>query len=47
VVLFKSALALAANRGLLDDGPEVHRRRHAFAAEVRAARSLAAGGLST
>lgn len=44
-VLFKSALALARNRGLLDDGPGVKEGRHAFAAEVREARSLAAAGL--
>jgi glycerol-3-phosphate O-acyltransferase len=46
-VLFKSALALAANRDLLDDGPDVIRRRQEFAAEVRAARDLAASGLAT
>jgi glycerol-3-phosphate O-acyltransferase len=44
-VLFKSALGLAANRGLIDDTPEVAPRRAAFAAEVRAARHLAARGL--
>lgn len=44
-VLFKSALALARNRGLLDIGPEVNDGRQAFAAEVREARSLAAAGL--
>lgn len=44
-VLFKSALALAANRGLIDDGDDVHSRRASFAAEVRKARTLAAAGL--
>ncbi len=44
-VLFQSALALARNRGLVEDGPDVGARRSAFAAEVRAARNLAAGGL--
>jgi glycerol-3-phosphate O-acyltransferase len=44
-VLFKSALDLAANRQLLEDTPEVRPRRAAFAAEVRAARRLAAAGL--
>ena len=42
-VLFKTALALARNRGLLDDDVQDHRR--AFAAEVREARDLAAAGL--
>jgi glycerol-3-phosphate O-acyltransferase len=44
-VLFKTALALAANRDLLDDEPGVDARRREFAAEVRAARDLAAVGL--
>ncbi len=44
-VLFKSALALAANRGLIEEGEDVRARRAAFAAEVRNARKLAAAGL--
>jgi glycerol-3-phosphate O-acyltransferase len=44
-VLFKSALALAQNRGLLGSGPDVARRRAEFAAEMRSARDLAAAGL--
>ncbi|HEU4320064.1 MAG TPA: 1-acyl-sn-glycerol-3-phosphate acyltransferase [Acidimicrobiia bacterium] len=44
-VLFKSALALAANRGLLEDFPGVGEQRKAFATEVRDARHLAAEGL--
>ncbi|MEA1903269.1 MAG: 1-acyl-sn-glycerol-3-phosphate acyltransferase [Actinomycetota bacterium] len=44
-VLFKTALALARNRDLIEDGPDVERRRATFADEVRAARSLAAAGL--
>ncbi len=44
-VLFKSALALARNRGLLELSEEAHSRRVEFAAEVRAARRLAAEGL--
>jgi glycerol-3-phosphate O-acyltransferase len=44
-VLFKSALALAGNRDLIDDSDDVHMRRAAFAAEVRDARRLAATGL--
>lgn len=44
-VLFKSALALARNRDLVDDSPEVARRRREFAAEVREARDLAAAGV--
>jgi glycerol-3-phosphate O-acyltransferase len=44
-VLFKSALSLAANRGLIEDTPDVAERRAAFAAEVREARRLAAAGL--
>lgn len=39
-VMFKSALSLAANRGLLDDGAEDARSR--FAEEVRQARRLSA-----
>lgn len=44
-VLFKSALALAANRDLLETGDDVEQRRRDFAAEVRSARELAAAGL--
>jgi glycerol-3-phosphate O-acyltransferase len=44
-VLFQSALALARNRSLIDETPDVTERRAAFAAEVRAARDLAAEGL--
>ncbi len=44
-VLFKSALALAKNRGLLEDSADVRNQRAAFAAEVRAARARAAAGL--
>ncbi|HEU4894434.1 MAG TPA: 1-acyl-sn-glycerol-3-phosphate acyltransferase [Acidimicrobiia bacterium] len=44
-VLFKSALALARNRGLLERGDDVTEQRRAFAAEVREARDLAAAGL--
>lgn len=44
-VLFKSALALARNRGLLDHGVEADERRAVFATEVRSARNLAARGL--
>ena len=44
-VLFRSALALAENRGLLDESPGVGHRRVAFAAEVRSARAHAAIGL--
>jgi hypothetical protein len=40
-VMFRSALGLAANRGLLDDGSG--EARAAFAEEVREARRLAAG----
>ncbi len=35
VVLFETALQLAANRGLLEPGPEVAAGRQAFAAEIR------------
>ncbi len=45
-VLFRSALALAENRGLLEADPDVGVKRSEFAAEVRAARSLAATGMS-
>lgn len=44
-VLFKSALGLARNRGLIDDRPDVEEKRREFAADVRAARDLAAAGL--
>jgi glycerol-3-phosphate O-acyltransferase len=44
-VLFKSALALARNRNLLDDEPGSAKRRQQFAVEVRSARDLAAAGL--
>lgn len=44
-VMFKAALALAKNRGLLDDTPGVEARRSEFAAEVRDARRLAAADL--
>ncbi len=44
-VMFKSALQLAANRNLIEDGPDVSERRAAFAAEVRAARELATSGI--
>jgi len=44
-VLFKSALALAKNRDLVEDTLDVATRRVEFAAEVRAARNLAAEGL--
>lgn len=44
-VLFKSALSLAANRGLLDDTDDVSERRASFAAEVKGFRDLAASGL--
>jgi glycerol-3-phosphate O-acyltransferase len=44
-VLFESALSLARNRGLLDGGDDVLRRRAEFAAEIRADRRLAAEGL--
>ncbi len=36
VVLFSTALELAANRGLLEPGPDVADRRREFAAEIRA-----------
>ena len=44
-VLFKAALALAANRGPIHDTDGVAMRRAAFATEVRNARALAAAGL--
>lgn len=44
-VLFKSALALARNRGLVDESPGVETRRAEFAAEMRETRDLAARGL--
>jgi glycerol-3-phosphate O-acyltransferase len=44
-VLFKSALALARNRDLIERSEDVQTRRAAFAAEVREARRLAAAGL--
>jgi glycerol-3-phosphate O-acyltransferase len=44
-VMFKSALALAENRGLLERDPEVMEKRREFAEEVREARALAAAGL--
>ncbi|MGA7097337.1 MAG: 1-acyl-sn-glycerol-3-phosphate acyltransferase [Acidimicrobiia bacterium] len=44
-VLFKSALDLARNRDLIEEGPETRQRRMEFAAEVRTARRLAAAGL--
>ena len=40
-----SALALAANRGLIEDTPGVEGRRAEFATQLRAARRLAARGL--
>jgi glycerol-3-phosphate O-acyltransferase len=44
-VLFKSALSLASNRGLIDDSSGVAQCRTEFASEVREARRLAAAGL--
>ncbi len=44
-VHFKSALALAANRGLIEPSEDVGLRRAEFASEVRTARGLAAIGL--
>ena len=44
-VMFKSAVALAENRGLLSRDDGVAARRHDFADEVREARRLAASGL--
>lgn len=45
-VLFKSALALADNRGLLDEEEVARQRRAEFAAEIRSARAQAAVGLA-
>jgi glycerol-3-phosphate O-acyltransferase len=45
--LFKPALALASNRGLIEDTEGVSARRADFAAEVRHARALAAAGLES
>jgi glycerol-3-phosphate O-acyltransferase len=44
-VMFKSALALADNRGLLDRDSQAAAKRQAFAEEVREARALAAVGI--
>ena len=44
-VLFKSALALARNRRLVEDSPGVAGRRAEFASEMRETRELAARGL--
>lgn len=44
-VLFKSALALAGNRGLVDETPGVQEMRTEFATEVRETRRLAAEGV--
>ncbi|HEX6221755.1 MAG TPA: 1-acyl-sn-glycerol-3-phosphate acyltransferase [Acidimicrobiia bacterium] len=44
-VLFKSALALARNRGLIEESPGIDQRRSEFAAELRETRDLAARGL--
>jgi glycerol-3-phosphate O-acyltransferase len=44
-VLFKSALALAKNRDLIEPAPDVTERRRQFAEEVRSARDLAAAGI--
>ncbi len=44
-VMFKSALSLADNRGLLGRDSDVQSRRHLFAEEVRETRRLAAAGL--
>ena len=45
LVMFKSALSLADNRGLLAASSDVDDRRRQFAAEIREARRLAAAGL--
>ncbi len=45
-VLFKSALALADNRGLLNEEEVVGQKRAEFAAEIRSARAQAALGLA-
>jgi glycerol-3-phosphate O-acyltransferase len=44
-IMFKSALALAKNRGLLEASPGVAERRAEFAAELRTTRNLAAEGI--
>ena len=44
-VLFKSALRLADNRGLLETGPDVGEARAHFAEEIRTLRNLAAIGI--
>lgn len=44
-VLFKSALQLASNRNLIEETPDVQKRRSGFASEIREARQLAALGL--
>ena len=44
-VLFKSALSLARNRGLLEEGEDVRARRAEFAVEIRQAREQAALGM--
>ncbi|HLF60552.1 MAG TPA: 1-acyl-sn-glycerol-3-phosphate acyltransferase [Acidimicrobiia bacterium] len=44
-VMFKSALSLADNRGLLTRSGDVDERRRQFAREIREARDLAATGL--
>jgi glycerol-3-phosphate O-acyltransferase len=45
LVMFKSALSLADNRGLLTASTDIDDRRRQFAAEIREARGLAAAGL--
>jgi glycerol-3-phosphate O-acyltransferase len=44
-VLFKSALSLARNRALLEEGEDIRARRARFAEEIRQAREQAALGL--
>jgi len=44
-VLFESALALARNRQLVEETPDVEERRRRFAEEIRDARDLAASGM--
>ena len=46
-VLFRSALALARNRGLIEESEGVEMRRAGFAEEMRDTRDLAARGLRT
>ncbi|MDX1468651.1 MAG: 1-acyl-sn-glycerol-3-phosphate acyltransferase [Acidimicrobiia bacterium] len=46
VVLFRSALHLAENRGLLEDSPGVDEQRASFASDLRTARNLAAASLN-